>query len=133
MIHIPIVHQKYADLILSGKKTAELRLTRNRIAPFGRVFSGDRLYFKIASGPICASASVERVETFEDLTPGEVVRLREWINEAVCGDPAFWKFKANARYATVVHLCDVQRCDSGPDISRLRAANPRSAWLMFED
>ncbi|HED53712.1 MAG TPA: hypothetical protein ENJ00_05870 [Phycisphaerales bacterium] len=119
-------------MILSGEKTAELRLTRNRIVPFGRVFAGERLYFKIASGPICASAEAAQVELYEDLIPAEIVRLRQSINHAVRGDSAFWRFKANARYATLVYLADVKPCVDGPDISRARAANPRSAWLMLD-
>ncbi|MFI4892045.1 MAG: ASCH domain-containing protein [Phycisphaerales bacterium JB058] len=132
MRHVAVVHRKYAELILSGQKTAELRLTKNRVAPYGRVQRGDRVFIKIASGPVCCCARVRLVEQYEDLSPAEIARLRSKLNEAVMGENAYWELKRTARYATVMHLADVQPCDEAPGYAEARAGNPRSAWLVLE-
>lgn len=133
MIHVAVVHKKYADLMLAGDKTAELRLTKNKIVPFGRVHAGDTVYLKVASGPICGRATVAKVESHADLTPAKIRELCSEINDKVQGDSAFWKLKKSARYATIVHLKSVKACSEGPDYAMARAANPRSAWLLLGD
>lgn len=129
--HVAVVHRKYAELILAGQKSAELRLTRNRIAPFGVVKRGDTVYFKVASGPVCCRARVRLVEEFEGLTPAGVRRLRAALNDAVMGDGAFWNLKKSARYGVVVHLAEVRACDEAPGLAAARAGNPRAAWLVL--
>lgn len=131
--HAAVVHRKYAELILSGQKTAELRLTKNRVVPFGVVRRGDTVYIKVASGPVRCRARVRVVEQYENLTPRDVRRLRSAVNDAVLGDAAFWKLKSTARYGVVVYLADVRACDEAPGLARARAGNPRAAWLVLED
>ena len=131
--HVAVVHKKYAKHILDGKKTAELRLSKNRIAPFGRISKGETVYFKIASGSICARARVDRIEQFEGLTPKELKALRTRLNKVVLGDDSYWNLKQSARFGTVIYLAAVKPCDVGPDYSHARAANPRAAWLVLED
>lgn len=132
-VHVAVVHRKYAQLILDGKKAAELRLSKNRIAPFGRVTKGDTVYFKVASGSICAKACVERVEQLEVLTPDSMGALRARLDPIVLGDDEYWSQNSSARFGTVIHLAGVKPCDDGPDYSRERAANPRAAWHVLED
>lgn len=131
-VHVAVVHRKYAQLILDGKKAAELRLSKNRIAPFGRVTKGDTVYFKVASGSVCAKAQVEHVEQLEGLTPENMEALRARLDPIVLGDDAYWSLKSSARFGTVIHLVRVEPCNEGPDYSRERAANPRAAWLVLE-
>lgn len=133
MIHVAVVKCNYIELILAGKKTAELRLTRSRGAPHGRVVAGDRLYFKQSSGPVRATAVVSRVESFEDLTPELVERLDRDTAETVRGAPEFFAERRDARYASVIHFERVEPCASGPDFAAERAANPRAAWLILPE
>ncbi|MGP1272135.1 MAG: ASCH domain-containing protein [Phycisphaerales bacterium] len=130
-VHVAVVHRRYASMILAGEKTAELRLTRTRSAPHGRVSAMDRLYFKQASGPIVATAVVSAVETLSDLKPALVDALRRRVNPLVLGDAGFWAHRRDALYASVVHFNAVEPCRFGPDITELRRANPRSAWLIL--
>lgn len=131
-VHIAVVQRTYAQLILSGQKTCELRLTKNRVVPFGRVRIGDTIYFKITGGPICARAVAGGVREIEDLSPKTVRALKREVNDRVRGEPAFWAMKKHARYATVIDLRSIVACDDGPDFSRERAANPRGAWLILD-
>ena len=51
--------------ILSREKIIESRWSKNKIVPWGRVHSGDRVYFKNAGEPVIAVAEVEKVRQFE--------------------------------------------------------------------
>lgn len=131
--HVAVVHRKFAMLILKGEKTAELRLTKNRIAPFGIVKKGDTVFIKIASGPVCCRALVSLVEQHEGLTPGSISELRRVLAPVVKGDDAYWDLKRTARYATVIHLECVAACDDAPGLAEARAGNPRAAWLVLSE
>jgi ASC-1-like (ASCH) protein len=131
MVHVAVIQRHYLELILAGRKTAELRLTRHRTAPHGLVGAGQRLYFKQSSGPVRATAVVTVVESFESLTPRGVRALETATRATVLGRPEFFRERAQARYASVIHFTDVRPCAYGPDFSAQRAANPRGAWLIL--
>lgn len=133
MIHIAVIKREYVELILAGKKTAELRLTRMRGAPHGKVFSGERLYIKQSSGPVRATAVVTGVESYEELTPRRIRQLARDTAKTVRGKPDFFREREQARYASVIHFECVEACDWGPDFSAERAANPRAAWLILPE
>lgn len=133
MIHIAVIKREYVELILAGAKTAELRLTRSRSVPHGRVFAGERIYFKQSSGPVRATAVVTHIESLADLGPRDVRRLAEHTAETVRGRPEFFRERAEARHASIIHFEGVEPCAWGPDFSAERAANPRAAWLLLPD
>lgn len=133
MIHVAIVMRHYVELILAGTKTAELRLTRHRVLPHGRVLPNERLYIKQSSGPVRATAVVTHIETYDNLTPRAVRQLARDTAATVRGKPDFFEQRAKARYASVIHFDRVEPCASGPDFAAERAANPRAAWLVLPD
>ncbi|MEM9166059.1 MAG: ASCH domain-containing protein [Planctomycetota bacterium] len=133
MIHVAVIHRRYIELILAGKKTAELRLTKTRGAPHGRISPGERLYFKQASGGVRATAVVTRIETCDALTPERIERLERSTAETVLAGCEFFAARRHANYASVIHFERVEACRSGPDFAAERAANPRSAWLILPD
>jgi hypothetical protein len=122
--HAAIVLDEYADAILEGRKTVEARLTKQCRAPYGRLWVGDRLFFKRRGGDYCAQATIAGIAFFSNLTPARVRRLRERYNDAILGSPAFWRLKRHAKYATLIWFDDV-----GPaiDVPAFRW-RPREAW-----
>ena len=76
------MNKKFGDLItkiLSGEKKIESRWSKNKIAPWGRVKYGDRIYFKNSGEPVTVVASVSRVLQFENLNPAKVRNiLTKW-------------------------------------------------------
>ena len=115
--HVAILLKRYVKLILEGRKTIESRLTRTTRAPYRAIGPGDRIYFKCSSGPYMATAIADRVTFHADLTPAKIERLKTRYNAAVCGDDQYWQFKSNSRYATFVHLREVQPVDTGPALA----------------
>lgn len=62
---------RFGDLIegvLSGQKTIESRWSKNKVSPFGKVKSGDTVYFKDVGKLVTAKATVSKVLEHKDLT-----------------------------------------------------------------
>lgn len=53
------------EQILSGTKTIESRWYVNKIAPWGKIKTGDTVYFKNSGEPVVAKAKVKKVLQFE--------------------------------------------------------------------
>ncbi|MCK4871258.1 MAG: ASCH domain-containing protein [Phycisphaerales bacterium] len=129
MIHIAILLRPYLDAILTGEKTIESRLTINNRAPFDRIEPGERIYFKVSSGPFLATAVADHVLFVDNLTPGKVNELRRCYNDAILGDPSFWQWKRNARYATLIWLTNPEPIHFGPSLAPQRGV----AWVLLPD
>ncbi len=131
MIHVAIVTGAHAQAIVGGSKAIEARLTRNRVAPFGRVRVGERIYFKISSGPFAVTARVEAVEGFEPLTRAGVRTIRARFNAEIGADAAFWIARRDARFGTLIRLADPEAIEFGPDYRSLPGWSPRAAWFVL--
>jgi len=107
--HLVILKKPYLDLILSGRKTIESRLTRARGEAFGRVRPGDKLFLKVSAGPVYATATVADVRYYEDLTPQRVAEIKQQYSQQIGGDDAVWESKIDCRYGFLVWLRDVRR------------------------
>ena len=133
MLHVAVVQQTYADLILSGKKTMESRLARARIAPFGVIEPGAAIYFKIwAGGYACRAFACTIVEAV-DLTPAEIEKYRAAFDKRIRADPDYWLVKDKSKFATFIGLERVERVSIGPDIAEARVRQPRAGWLVLPD
>jgi hypothetical protein len=99
-------------MILQGKKRVECRLLRTRRPPFQTVAKDHLIWLKEPGGPIRGHATVRRIRRWENLTPQSLARLRRTYNRYILGEPAFWREKANARYAILIWLTNVTACRS---------------------
>jgi len=126
--HVAILKWPYAQMILDGQKTVECRLTRTARAPYGCIKAGERIIFKVSSGPFIATAIASKVEFSDNLTPKKVASLRQRFNHAIHGDDAFWASKCDSRYATLIHLRDVKRTAQAPKLPPSRGR----AWFVLD-
>jgi ASC-1-like (ASCH) protein len=129
MIHIAVLMKPYLDLVLSGDKTVECRLTRQSIPPHESIERGERIYFKQSAGPYRATAIAEQVLFAGDLTPRRIAQLRRDYNELIRGDAGFWRMKRDSRFGTLIWLRDVEPTDNGPAIPPLQGR----AWAMLPE
>ena len=121
----------YLHLILAGRKRIEVRLSQNRVAPFGLVSPGDTIYFKARSGGFGARAAVASVDEIQNLTPPLVAMLFRRYNAFACGSAAFWRAKQIARFATLIHLTAVRPSSHGPAYRDSPGYSPRSSWIVL--
>ena len=113
--HLVILKKAYLELILSGRKTIELRLSRGRSPLIGRVRRRDELFVKIGAGPVCARATVAEVKCYETLTPVLITQIKQKYNDQIMGGDAVWDSMMDRKSGLLVWLRDVQPHRADPD------------------
>ena len=106
--HLVILKKPYLEMILDGRKGVELRLSKTRQPGFGRVLPGDKLFLKVSSGPVCATATAADVKNFENLTPARLLELKHRYNHDIGGSDEYWQSKTDCKFCFLVWLKDVQ-------------------------
>ena len=129
LIHVAILKQPYIAAILRGDKTVESRLTTTPQPPLDRIAPGERLFLKASGGPFLATAIAGEVHFFRDLDRDRMRDLYQRYRESVGGEDAYWRSKADSRYATFIALRDVEPMDVGPSY---RTINMK-AWYALEE
>ncbi len=130
-LHVAIVDPRYVPLILSGAKTIECRLTRSRVPPFECAEPDERVYFKARSGIFRCAAVICKTDFIALAGPDSVTALRAEHDHAIRGDEAYWPSKADARFASLIHLRDPEPIECGPDLAPLVRPGDRRAWHVF--
>jgi len=128
--HVAIVHPWVAEALLAGTKTIESRFSRDRRPPFGRVSTGDAVYFRVAGGGYTVLATVKKVDAYADLTPGLVKEIEAELRQKIGGDDAYWQSARRARCATLIHLHRCKAVRTGPELDRQRG--DRRAWFVLD-
>ncbi len=126
--HLMIVHPRCASMIMTGQKIVEARLGVDRRAPYDRVLPGDTIYIKPASQRVIAKALAHRVDQYEGLTPADIGHLRELYEGRLLGDEAFWRAKADSRYATFITLERVTMLRDESTVPAELLSPSRNAW-----
>ena len=106
--HLVILKKPYLDAILDGRKQIESRFTKTKREPFGQIRPGDKLFLKVSSGPVCATATVAAVKIFENLTPGEILEIKQKLNHYIGADEQYWRSKMGCRFGLLVRLKQVE-------------------------
>jgi hypothetical protein len=109
--HLVILRAPYLDLILSGDKTVESRLSRRRHPATTRCLPGDVLYLKRTGGDIEGRATVAQIDAFSDLDSFALRRLsEEWAGRVAATEPDDWyqRIKHDARHALFLTLTQVE-------------------------
>jgi ASC-1-like (ASCH) protein len=106
--HLAILKKPYLDAILTGRKTIESRLYQTKQKWLLQVSAGDKIFLKASSGPVMATAIVDKVKYFENLTAGQIAQMQKHYNQQILGDEQYWREKANSQYGVLVWIKDVR-------------------------
>ena len=106
--HLVILKKQYLGLILAGTKTIESRLLKTKHPPLGQINPGDKLFLKQSSGPVCATATVKAVKTYEDLTPQKIAELKNIYNNKILGEDEYWELKSESKFAIFAWLENIK-------------------------
>lgn len=126
--HLVILKKPYLDAILSGRKRVESRFTKTKRHAFGRVLPGDKLFLKVSSGPVCATATVAAVKNFENLTSKQILELKQRYNRYIMGSEEYWRSKTDCRFGFLAWLDDVKTIEP----VRIRKKDWR-AWVILTE
>lgn len=107
--HLAILKKPYLDAILEGRKTIESRLYQTKQKWLSQVNAGDKIFLKVSSGPVIATAIADKVEYYENLTTGQILEMQKQYNPQILGDKQYWREKMNSKCGVLVWLKDVQR------------------------
>ena len=55
-----------------------------------------------------ATAKVDKVKYFENLTAGQIAQMQKQYNQQILGDEQYWRDKANSRCGILIWLKDVR-------------------------
>jgi ASC-1-like (ASCH) protein len=110
MDHVAIMKKSWRLIpkILDGRKKIESRWSKNKCTPWGKVKTGDVVYFKNAGEEVIARARVSDIKEFSNLTPKKVRELLEKYG----GDDGISatnleetiKWAKDKRYCTLIYL-----------------------------
>ncbi|RJX18475.1 MAG: AAA family ATPase [Desulforudis sp.] len=127
-IHLAIFVEPYLQYILEDKKTVESRFSRNRIAPYNRIFTNDVILLKRSSGPIVGICQADNVWSYK-LDPKSWSEIRGEFAQMLCAqDPSFWDQRKNAEYATLIrlkHVCPI------PALNFIKT--DRRGWVIMKE
>ncbi|MFY9484224.1 MAG: hypothetical protein WAP74_01215 [Patescibacteria group bacterium] len=95
------------DRILGGQTSIEIRLTQDRIAPYGVINKHDIIFLKESGGFILGEVEVDNVLFFDNLNGETVGKLRREYGQELAQSDSFWL--KPARFATVIFLTKPKR------------------------
>jgi ASC-1-like (ASCH) protein len=105
--HLVILKKSYLDAILTGRKTVESRFYQTNQKFLTQIAPGDKLFFKVTSGPVLATATVAEVKTYHNLNTAQIEQIKEKHNKQILGDELYWKEKSNSRFGLLCRLKDI--------------------------
>jgi ASC-1-like (ASCH) protein len=100
--------EPYLDAILEGRKKVESRFTVTKRSPFGQIFAGDKIFLKLSSGPVCATAKVSAVKSFQNLTPKKIFEIKVQYNHFIIGSDEYWESKSDCNFGLLIWLKDIK-------------------------
>lgn len=137
MEHIAIMKKSWnlTQKILSGEKKIESRWYLNKSAPWGKIHSGETVYFKDSGEPVSLKAEVAKVLEFSELTPAAVKEILGQYGgvdgiKVSDADKFYERFK-DKRYCILIFLKDPQKIEPF-DINKSGFGN-MAAWMCVED
>ena len=124
---------KEMEVLLSGEKTMLIRGATGRKMPYGRVSSGDVLYFinNNAEGVVKAKAKAKRVFNSEKMSKEESVAMVEEYQDKLQLTASQFKRWAGKRYLVLIEVEEAEQLKPFP-IDKSEYGN-MDDWLPVED
>ena len=127
-IHLALCREPYIQYMISGKKTIESRITKNKCMPYGKVEKGDLVILKQTSGPVLAVFSVAEVNSF-DTRYSSLPEIRDTYQKQLCIHDDWWENKKDARYAALIGIREIAALQP----IRLALEKNRQSWIILRE
>jgi len=137
MEHVAIMRKSWGltPKILTGKKKIESRWYKVKYPPWGRIKSGEIVYFKDSGEPVTVKAEVEKVIQFSNFTPKKVKEILDKYGKedglGIDEIPRFFKMFKDKKYCVLVFLKNPQKVE--PFEIDKADFGAMSSWLVTED
>ncbi|NCT55437.1 hypothetical protein GW755_01180 [bacterium] len=123
--------------ILAGNKTIESRWYVNKVAPWGKIFKGDTVYFKESGCAITAKSKVKSVSQYSSLNENVIVQIIKNYGRQIAPDTlskeflAWGKKQSNKKYCILIFLEKVKKVE--PFNINKTGFGSSAAWLCVEN
>lgn len=137
MEHIAIMKKSWGltEKILTGEKTVESRWYKSKYTPWGRIKSGDTIYFKDSSEPITIKARVIKVLQFDNLDSKKIGQILTKYGKADLGTnhimPEIREYTHGKNYCILVFFNNVKKI--GPFYINKTGFGSMSAWIIIDN
>ncbi len=137
MEHIAIMKKSWGltQKILSGQKKIESRWYKVKYAPWGKIKSGEIVYFKDSSASISIKTEVEKVIQFSNLTPEKVREILYRYGQVDGLDsnklPEFFNLFKDKKYCMLIFLKNPKKIK--PFNIDKSGFGAMSAWISIDD
>jgi hypothetical protein len=132
MLHVAVVHRRYLELLIDSSKTVEVRLSRNRCAPYSTAQPGEQVLLKQQSGPYRALTTITKITRYDNLKPKDITALRRQYNDEVKAEKQFWTARSDARYAIFLMFSPLQLLSASCTLPPIPTMYGRG-WLTLPD
>ena len=100
-LHLGIFIEPGLTDILNEKRTLEIRFSKNRQTPFGKLNNGDIVILKRTGGDVVGYFSIKKAEFFENI---DMQEMKEKYNHLLLASEDIWKLKKDSKYATLIFI-----------------------------
>ena len=109
-VHLAVLLEPYLKFILEGSKTIESRFSKNRIAPYGAVESGDVILLRRSAAKSVSGICIVRSVWFYQLDNENLQVIKKDFAAGLRADgSSFWEERQSARFATLMRIAEVYR------------------------
>jgi len=126
--HLAVFNREAVEDIFSGKKKVEGRFSQIKIAPFGKVSTGDTVLIKLPGEEIVGQFLVDRVVYFDHPTAREVDEIKKKYSKSLLLAKIFWKDKEKINYVTLMFIKSATKFIVPPKIEK-RDLRP---WVVLD-
>ena len=107
-VHLAVLLEPYLKFILEGSKTIESRFSKNRIAPYRAVESGDVVLLKRSASKSVSGLCIVRSAWFYQLDNENLQVIKSEFSAGLRAEgSSFWEERQSARFATLMRIAEV--------------------------
>lgn len=136
MDHLAIMNSswKLIPKMVSGEKTIESRWSVNKISPWKKVKSGEKVYFKDSGKKVSLVAVVSKVLYFDNLNEDLKLKILKKYGERISIDSVskMMSWLKNKKYASLIFLKNPKVIKKPFDIDK-RGFGSGVAWIVVND
>lgn len=108
--HLGIFASEAVKKIFDGKKRVEIRLSRRKIPPFGKVSVGDTVYIKPSGQDIAGQFKVIKVIYIEGFESSDLKSL----GKLDASDKKYLNSKEKINFATIIYFDQIEQFITSP-------------------
>jgi len=119
------------EKILSGKKKIESRWYKQKRAPWNKIKTGDKIYFKDSGCPVNMTAIAEKILRFDNLSQEKVKEIINEYGEAIAfnNSQAAFQMNKDKKYCMLIYLKNPQKIQ--PFHINKKGYGSMAAWISL--